>query len=63
MLLLKQKRIEAKLTQVQLSAKSDIAQSVIASIETGACKNPRINTVKKIAEALGCSIDSLTRKE
>ena len=46
------------MTQVQLAARSGLAQSMIAGIETGARTNPNFATIRKLAEALNCSFIS-----
>lgn len=45
-------RIEADLTQNELAALSGLTQSNISNIENG-CNRPTIQTLKKIADALG----------
>jgi len=40
----------------------DLAFHTVAKIETGAAPDPRIETVKKIADALGVTLDDLIRK-
>ena len=40
-------------TQVQLAEHSEVAQSTIAQIESGARKQPHAGTLGKLAEALG----------
>lgn len=59
MIPLKELRKEAKMTQVELAERSGLAQSVIAAIETGTCKNPRIGTLLKLAKGLDCSLGCL----
>lgn len=48
-----------KMTQKELSEKSGISRSHIASIETGKY-NPSLDTLKKLAQALTISLESLT---
>lgn len=43
------------LTQVELSEKSGVAQSTIATIESGKRKDARPGTLRKLAEALDVS--------
>lgn len=50
---------EQNLSQSDLCKKTDLAYHTIAKIESGITPDPRINTVKKIAEALGVSLDVL----
>ena len=42
--------------------RADLAFHTIAKIEAGATPNPTIDTVKKIADALGVSLDDLMKK-
>ena len=49
---LRQEREKAKLTQAELSHISGVPQAVISDIEKGVTKNPRLETVKKLAIAL-----------
>ena len=44
-----------------LSKKANLAFHTIAKIEAGATPNPTIDTVKKIADALGVSLDVLMK--
>jgi len=46
-------------TQIQLATKSGLPQPTISRIESGACKNIKIETLDKLSEALGVSIDYL----
>lgn len=57
------KRYRAKLgiSQDKLSKLAGITLHTITKIESGATPDPRIETVKKIADALGVSIDDLMR--
>jgi len=45
----------------KLSKLAGITLHTITKIESGATPDPRIETVKKIADALGVSIDDLMR--
>lgn len=47
------------LSQSDLCEKTGLAYHTIAKIEAGATPDPRISTLKKIAKALGVSIDVL----
>lgn len=49
------------ISQDALSKKADLAFHTIAKIEAGSTPDPRIETVKKIANALGVSLDDLMR--
>lgn len=52
-------RKEKGLTQESLARKADISFHTLVKIESGGIKNPRIETVIKLAKALGVSIDKL----
>lgn len=50
-------REKNNLTLKDLSDKSGVGQSTISDIETGNSKSPRMNTLSKLAKALGVSIN------
>ena len=58
---IKKYRKKLDISQDTLSKKAGLAFHTIAKIETGATPNPTIDTVKKIADALGVSLDELTK--
>ncbi len=58
---IKKYRNKIGISQDVLSKKANLAFHTIAKIETGATPNPTINTVKKIADALGVSLDNLMK--
>ena len=51
------------MTQGALALESDVPQPVICGIETGKRREPTIQTVARLARALGCTIDSLIEWE
>jgi len=53
-------RKEKGLTQEGLARKADISYHTMIKLESGGIKNPKIDTVVKLAQALGISIDLLT---
>ena len=57
----KKLRKEKDLSQDRLSKLADIAHPTIIKIESGAIRNPSIETAQKIANALGASIDDLMK--
>jgi transcriptional regulator with XRE-family HTH domain len=59
---IKRYRNKLGISQDALSKKADLAFHTIAKIEAGATPNPTIETVKKIADALGVSVDDLIQK-
>ena len=54
-------RGEKNISQDKLSKLAGIAHNTIIKIETGLIKNPKIETVKNIADAFGISLDELTK--
>lgn len=58
---IKKYRQKANLSQDKLSKLADITLHTITKIESGVTLDPRIETVKKIANALDCSVDELLK--
>jgi len=56
---IKKYRTKLGISQDKLSKLAGITLHTITKIESGATPDPRIETVKKIADALGVSIDKL----
>lgn len=54
-------RIKEDFSQDELSKKTGLAYHTIAKIEAGATSDPRVKTAKKIADALGVTIDDLVK--
>ncbi len=54
-------RLKLGLSQDALSKKADLAFHTIAKIESGSTPDPRIETVKSIADSLGVSLDDLMK--
>lgn len=54
-------RLQKKMSQDRLSKSADVAFHTITKIESGDTPNPTIETVKKIADALGVSVDDLMK--
>ena len=52
-------REAAKLTQDELCLKSGVSQGVISQIERGDKSNPTLDTMQKLAEALGTDIATI----
>lgn len=52
-------RRSAGLTQQELCQKADISYSTLAKIERGAIKSPSVFTVRRLAEVLGLSLDTI----
>jgi transcriptional regulator with XRE-family HTH domain len=53
------RREALEMTQYDLAAKTRIPQTLISRIERGVNKNPGADVLKRLARALGCSIDWL----
>ncbi len=58
---IKQLRKKHNLSQEQLAQKAGITYSTLIKIESGANKNPTIDTLRKIADALKVGVDNLIR--
>ncbi|MBL7073362.1 MAG: helix-turn-helix transcriptional regulator [Candidatus Omnitrophica bacterium] len=52
-------RKEKGLTQEGLARKADISYHTMIKLESGGIKNPKIETVIKISNALGISVDKV----
>jgi transcriptional regulator with XRE-family HTH domain len=49
------------LSQDKLSRLADVAHATIIKIESGGIQSPTIDTVQKIAKALGISVENLIK--
>ena len=58
---IKRYRKKIGISQDVLSKRANLAYHTSAKIEAGSTPDPRIETVKKIADALGITIDSLMK--
>ena len=58
---IKKYRAKLGISQDKLSKLSDVTYNTIIKIESGATYNPRVETLKKIADALKVGIDDLMR--
>ena len=58
---MKKYRKKLGISQDVLSKRANLAYHTIAKIEAGSTPDPRIETVKKIADALGVTIDNLMK--
>jgi transcriptional regulator with XRE-family HTH domain len=58
---IKKYRNKLGISQDVLSKRANLAFHTIAKIEAGSTPDPRIETVKKIANALGVSLDDLMK--
>jgi len=57
---LKKLREKKGLSQDRLAKLADVANNTIIKIEQGENINPRLDTLKKVAKALGVGLDELT---
>jgi len=58
---IKKYRKEKELSQDRLSRLADVSHATIIKIESGGIQSPTIDTVQKIAKALGVSVDILLK--
>lgn len=56
---IKELRKQQKLTQRDLAKKSGVSYSTLTKIETGVVQNSTIELLKKLATALGTTLDQL----
>ncbi len=59
---IKQYRQEKGLSQDKLSKLADLSLNTVVKIELDESPNPTIETIQKIAKALGVSVDDLLKK-
>lgn len=59
---IKQLRQEKGLSQDRLSKLSDLSLNTVVKIELDDTPNPTIETMQRIAKALGVSVDDLLKK-
>jgi transcriptional regulator with XRE-family HTH domain len=57
----RQARKKTKLSQDKLARLADVAYNTIVKIESGENPNPTVETIKKIANALGVEIGDLIK--
>ena len=63
MIYLRQKREELGISQQELSSRSGVSQQSISLIEIGARKNPGIETLYRLAKAMGCEVKDIYKLE
>ncbi len=56
---IKKYRKKKGLSQDRLAKLADVTHTTLVKLESGANNNPTIKTLKKIADALGVSLDKL----
>jgi transcriptional regulator with XRE-family HTH domain len=57
--LLKRIRVGKGLTQRDLAKRAGVTQGYVAQLEMGIRRNPSIDTLKRLAKALGVSVTAL----
>lgn len=60
---LKKLRKQKKLSQEKLARLVDISYNTISKIEAGKAKNPTFETLSKLADVFGVSIDELVGRK
>ena len=63
MVLLKIYREKKGISQYKLSSLSGVPQQTISAIESGARKNPGVETLLPLARAMGCLVDDLIAED
>lgn len=58
---MKRLRAEQGISQDRLSKLADLSLNTVVTVETGANGNPTIDTLTKIANALGVGVDDLIK--
>lgn len=59
---IKRLRQEKELSQDKLSKLADLSLNTVVKIEVDESPNPTIETIQRIAKALGVSVDDLLKK-
>jgi len=60
---LKRLRSRAGLTQQELATRSGLSIALIIALEQGKRDNPRLDTLRKLAAGLGCTVGELVGDE
>lgn len=58
---IKKYRLKLGISQDRLSKMADVTYNTIIKVESGGSQNPTIDTLSKIAKALGVSVDELLK--
>jgi transcriptional regulator with XRE-family HTH domain len=58
---IKRLRAEQGISQDRLSKLADLSLNTVVTVESGANTNPTIDTLSKIAKALGVGVDDLIK--
>lgn len=51
---LRRKRVDARLSVVELAEKAKVSRQTISALESGRVEDPNTETLIKLADALGC---------
>ena len=60
---IKQLRKKLRLSQEQLAQKAGVTYTTLVKIESGANGNPTLETMRKLADVFGVSLDELVGRE
>jgi transcriptional regulator with XRE-family HTH domain len=60
---LKELRKAKGFSQMELARQSGLSLSIITQLEQGLTADPKLSTLKGLAEALGCTLDELARDD
>jgi transcriptional regulator with XRE-family HTH domain len=60
---LKRLRTQAGLTQQELATRSGLSMAQVMAMEQGKRDNPRLDTLRKLARGLGCTVGELVGDE
>jgi transcriptional regulator with XRE-family HTH domain len=60
---LKRLRTQAALTQQELATNAGLSIALIVALEQGRRDNPRLDTLRKLAAGLGCTVGELVGEE
>ena len=63
MILLREQRVKARMTQKALADITGVPQQTISAIESGESQNPGIETIYQLSVGLKCSINELYRPD
>lgn len=59
---IKEYRKKSGVSQQQLSEKAGVSQTIISGLESGRIQNTTVDTIQKIAKALGIEVSKILRE-
>lgn len=59
---IKKLRLAKRISQDRLSKLADLSLNTVVNIENGGSQNPTLETIKKVATALGTTIDEIIKE-